>query len=253
MFKTIEKQGGSGGPQWLSDHPNPGNRYDYITKEAQTLQVDNPLRDTRAFDQVQAHLKQMPRRRPRKKPLEMLDAGRAPTLEMDPPATYRQDASHRPRHVTRRMTKAAFSRQRPVELARTAGQRRGHVYAGRRIRHLQRAGRLHARHTNRFDAKRNRTTCKPRQTSSSTRSRVATPTWAGRRATSGFRSMAIGRCGRRFQIETRPRAIPRQSSWSPSSSAQAKCCTWIGVAPSVEFNNYRGVFNRIIDSVRLTD
>ena len=28
MFKTIEKQGGSGGPQWLSDHPNPGNRYD---------------------------------------------------------------------------------------------------------------------------------------------------------------------------------------------------------------------------------
>jgi hypothetical protein len=26
MFATIEKQGGSGGPQWLSDHPNPGNR-----------------------------------------------------------------------------------------------------------------------------------------------------------------------------------------------------------------------------------
>ena len=26
MFKTIEKQGGSGGPQWLSDHPNPGDR-----------------------------------------------------------------------------------------------------------------------------------------------------------------------------------------------------------------------------------
>ena len=34
MFKTIEKEGGSGGPQWLSDHPNPGNRVDYITKEA---------------------------------------------------------------------------------------------------------------------------------------------------------------------------------------------------------------------------
>ncbi len=28
MFKTIEKQGGSGGPQWLSDHPNPGDRYE---------------------------------------------------------------------------------------------------------------------------------------------------------------------------------------------------------------------------------
>src|SRR6187549_543718 len=51
MFKTIEKQGGAGGPQWLSDHPNPGNRVDYITKEAQMLRVDNPIRDTRAFTQ----------------------------------------------------------------------------------------------------------------------------------------------------------------------------------------------------------
>src|SRR5580765_5739212 len=60
MFKTIEKQGGSGGPQWLSDHPNPGNRYDYITREAQLLRVDNPVRDTRTFDQVKAHLRQLP-------------------------------------------------------------------------------------------------------------------------------------------------------------------------------------------------
>ena len=31
MFQTIEKQGGGGGPQFLSDHPNPGNREAYIT------------------------------------------------------------------------------------------------------------------------------------------------------------------------------------------------------------------------------
>jgi hypothetical protein len=61
MFKTIEKQSGSGGPQWLSDHPNPGNRYEYITKEAGMLRVDNPIRGTREFDRVQAHLKQLPR------------------------------------------------------------------------------------------------------------------------------------------------------------------------------------------------
>src|SRR3977135_3322837 len=47
MFKTIAKQGGSGGPQWLSDHPNPGNRVQYITQEAQALRVENPVRDTR--------------------------------------------------------------------------------------------------------------------------------------------------------------------------------------------------------------
>ena len=61
MFRTIEKQGGSGGPQWLSDHPNPGNRVEYITQEAERLRVENPVRDSRAFPQIQAHLKQLPR------------------------------------------------------------------------------------------------------------------------------------------------------------------------------------------------
>src|SRR5262245_58750923 len=44
MFETIEKQaGGSGGtPQWMSSHPNPGNRTVYITKEAEMLQIATP-------------------------------------------------------------------------------------------------------------------------------------------------------------------------------------------------------------------
>lgn len=60
VFRRIEKEGGSGGPQWLSDHPNPGNRVEYITDEAQKIRVQNPIRDTRNFDQVQAHLKRLP-------------------------------------------------------------------------------------------------------------------------------------------------------------------------------------------------
>ena len=59
MFKTIEKENGPGVPQWLSDHPNPGNRYEDITREAQMLRVQNPVRDTRAFEQVQARLSRM--------------------------------------------------------------------------------------------------------------------------------------------------------------------------------------------------
>jgi Zn-dependent protease with chaperone function len=40
MFETIEKQSkGSSGPQWLSSHPNPGNRTAYITKEAEQLTI----------------------------------------------------------------------------------------------------------------------------------------------------------------------------------------------------------------------
>ncbi|MBW8713256.1 MAG: M48 family metalloprotease [Acidobacteria bacterium] len=59
MFKTIEQQGGGGGPQWLSDHPNPGNRYNYIVQEAQSLHVVNARHDTGAFQSVQARLRQM--------------------------------------------------------------------------------------------------------------------------------------------------------------------------------------------------
>jgi predicted Zn-dependent protease len=60
MFKTIEQEGGPGGPAWLSDHPNPGDRYQYITEEAQKLQVSNPVRDAAMFDRVEAHLKALP-------------------------------------------------------------------------------------------------------------------------------------------------------------------------------------------------
>jgi hypothetical protein len=60
IFQTIEKQSGSGGPQWLSDHPNPGNRSKYIAEEAVKLRVENPVRDTREFDQVKAHLQRLP-------------------------------------------------------------------------------------------------------------------------------------------------------------------------------------------------
>jgi hypothetical protein len=60
MFKTIEAQGGSGGPQWLSDHPNPGNRIQYITAEARSLQVVNPVHDTAAFEQMKTAFRNMP-------------------------------------------------------------------------------------------------------------------------------------------------------------------------------------------------
>ena len=40
MFQTIEKQSGGAGPEWMSDHPNPGNRSAYITKEAEMIRVE---------------------------------------------------------------------------------------------------------------------------------------------------------------------------------------------------------------------
>ncbi|MEO5894221.1 MAG: M48 family metallopeptidase [Vicinamibacterales bacterium] len=59
MFQTIEKEGGPSGPEWMSNHPNPGNRSEYITREAQSLRVQNPVGVTRDFQNVQARLQQM--------------------------------------------------------------------------------------------------------------------------------------------------------------------------------------------------
>jgi Zn-dependent protease with chaperone function len=59
MFKTIEAQGGSSGPEWLSDHPNPGNRYAAINREAAMLRVASPPASGGDFPSVQARLRSM--------------------------------------------------------------------------------------------------------------------------------------------------------------------------------------------------
>ncbi len=60
MFRTIEQQSrGGGGPEWMSDHPNPGNRYEAINREAQTLRVERSAEDVRAFNDVQNRLSRM--------------------------------------------------------------------------------------------------------------------------------------------------------------------------------------------------
>jgi Zn-dependent protease with chaperone function len=61
MFRTIEQQSGGSGPEWLSDHPNPGNRSAYITKEAELIRVSNPVRDTAEFNRIKSRLRSMPK------------------------------------------------------------------------------------------------------------------------------------------------------------------------------------------------
>jgi len=65
MFQTIagERRGG-GGPEWLSSHPDPGNRFQKINQEATYLNVSrNPIKITRDFERVQARLRGMPKGR----------------------------------------------------------------------------------------------------------------------------------------------------------------------------------------------
>jgi Zn-dependent protease with chaperone function len=63
MFRTIAQQGGSGGPEWLSSHPNPGNREQRIMQEAAMLRVEGGRSDTAEFRQIQSRLRGYPRAR----------------------------------------------------------------------------------------------------------------------------------------------------------------------------------------------
>jgi beta-barrel assembly-enhancing protease len=61
MFETIEKQSGAGGPEWLSSHPNPGNRYQRISEEARKLNIAPGRRSNQdaEFSQAQASLRRL--------------------------------------------------------------------------------------------------------------------------------------------------------------------------------------------------
>jgi Zn-dependent protease with chaperone function len=55
FFKTLEEQGGQGVPQFLSDHPDPGNRVAAINARIPKMRISsNPTRDTQAFQQCHA-------------------------------------------------------------------------------------------------------------------------------------------------------------------------------------------------------
>ena len=62
MFETIAKEtqaSGGSGPQWMSSHPNPGNRTQYINAEAATLTIAAPA-DTSGFSTVKTAFAAMP-------------------------------------------------------------------------------------------------------------------------------------------------------------------------------------------------
>jgi len=63
MFQTIEREanagGGSGTPQWMSSHPNPGNRTQYINKEADTLAMASAA-DMSGFEPIKSSFSGLP-------------------------------------------------------------------------------------------------------------------------------------------------------------------------------------------------
>src|SRR4029453_15310796 len=60
IFRTIQQQAGSRGPEWLSDHPDPGNRYDAINREAASLRVQGAADTDDDFREARSRLAEMP-------------------------------------------------------------------------------------------------------------------------------------------------------------------------------------------------
>jgi hypothetical protein len=55
MFKTIQEQGGRSGPEWLSSHPDPGNRYAAILNESKSLRIQGNA-NTGQFTSIKTRL-----------------------------------------------------------------------------------------------------------------------------------------------------------------------------------------------------
>jgi hypothetical protein len=60
MFETIQKDSGSRAPEWMSSHPDPGNRSSYIAREAASLQIAQRNRSTADFESARSAFASLP-------------------------------------------------------------------------------------------------------------------------------------------------------------------------------------------------
>ena len=61
MFQTIQREGGGArAPEWLSSHPDPGNRYEAINREAAMLSVAGSANTGSSFQSARSRLERMP-------------------------------------------------------------------------------------------------------------------------------------------------------------------------------------------------
>ena len=254
MFRTIEKQGGSNGPQWLSDHPNPGNRIESINKEAQMLRVDNPIRDTRSFQQVQAHLKQLPRaptteeatkNAGRRTPTETGTSGRAgdaPTGRVEPPSS--RYTAYDEGNIFRVSVPSNW-RELPDNATVTFAPSGGYgTYNGQTVyTHGMQIGlarnEAHDLQTATDDLVNAFAQGNPDMGRPSRYERVSVDGHPGLRTTISNRN----------EVTREPETIQLVTS----DLGNSELLYSIGVAPSNEFNSYRSVFNRIVGSIRLVN
>jgi Zn-dependent protease with chaperone function len=69
FFEKLEKEGGgSGGPQFLSDHPNPGNRVAYVTEEVRQMPQASYGKGSGDFSNMRARAQKIKATKPAQQP-----------------------------------------------------------------------------------------------------------------------------------------------------------------------------------------
>lgn len=106
MFRTIQEQGGNRGPEWLSSHPDPGNRYAAINAEAAQLRVGDRANTANAFQSARSRLAQLPQA----PTTEQVARGQAQSQERQPVGTSGRVSVERPSNNWRTYQPAEFLR-----------------------------------------------------------------------------------------------------------------------------------------------
>jgi beta-barrel assembly-enhancing protease len=97
FFQKLEDEGGARGPQFFSDHPNPGNRTKAIEDEIRYLPARNYTADTGQLARMKAIVAKLPP--PKKKPSAGKQTGTAATQTGSPSASLSIPRSRPSGHV----------------------------------------------------------------------------------------------------------------------------------------------------------
>ena len=249
MFKTIQKQGGSGRPAVAERSPEPRQSLRLHHQGSAVAAGREPVARYPRLREVQAHLQQMSAR---------ADDRTGDEERRQPRPVQRRPAAARPSPATSRGRRRASDLhgrqrvpgQRAVELARAAREQLVTFAPDGALRHAEQPERVHARRRSRASRATRRTICRRRPTSSS----VAR---AGQSAPRPSRRLTT-RDDRRPQ---RPaHACCPTSRTRPARTSGLQLFTTllqdgtlfylIGVAPDGEFNAYEPVFRKVAGSVQ---
>ena len=245
MFKTIEAEGGGQGPQWMSSHPNPKNRYEAITREASSLRVQGNA-DSGQFASMQSRIKGMGKSYTAEEIAKgQAKGGNQPVrtanrnVRVPPPST--DFRSSRPLDFLQLTV--------PTKWAEVSGDEKGVTYApeggydGEAFTHGVQIG-IADRGTG--DLKRDTDALITSLTQSNRQLRFSG---------SYSRESIDGRAALRTTLSNMSEATGQNESVSLTTTRlmDGRLLFLIGVAPQAEASSYQDAFRRVRQSVRLSD